>query len=128
MNNLDYSKELNAFSFNTKGIDPSSLKISTDTLLRIRIRTLYYALYHRVLSELPHLQSSSTPNKHQQLEDHLYKKSPSNKHTQRVYQHFRELKALRVWADYRVNKPLDVTDISLLLAKTNSFINSKRIF
>ena len=128
MNNLDYSKELNAFSFNTQEIDPSSLKIDADTLLRIRIRTLYYALYHRVLSELPQLQSSTTPNQHQQLEDQLYKKSPSNKHTQRVYWHFKELKALRVWADYRVNKPLSITNITLLLAKTNSFINSKRIF
>ena len=128
MNSLDYSKELNAFSFNAKDIDPSSLKIDTDTLLRIRIRTLYYALYHRVLSELPQLQSSTTPNQHQQLEDQLYKKSPSNKHTQRVYWHFKELKALRVWADYRVNKPLSITNITLLLAKTNSFIDSKRIF
>jgi predicted enzyme involved in methoxymalonyl-ACP biosynthesis len=128
MNYLDYSKELNAFSFNAKEIDPLSLKIDADTLLRIRIRTLYYALYHRVLSELPKLQSSTTPNQHQQIEDQLYKKSPSSEHTRRVYQHFKELKALRIWADYRVNKSLNITNIAILLAKTNSFINSKQIF
>lgn len=128
MDNLDFAKELNAFSFHSKEIDPTSLQIQADTLLHIRIRTLYYALYHRVLSELPQLQSATTPNQHQQVEEILYKKSPSSNHTQRVYRHFKDLKALRVWADYRVSKPLDVADISLLLSKTNSFIQAKRIF
>ena len=68
MNNLDYAKELNAFSFHSKDLEVAELKIEPDTLLRIRVRTLYYALYHRVLSELPQLQSATTANQHQQVE------------------------------------------------------------
>ena len=49
-------------------------------------------LYHRVLSELPQLQASTTVNEHQQVEDILYKKSPASEHTKRIYQHYKDLK------------------------------------
>jgi len=125
MIHTDYAKELNAFSFNT-----SDLKIddvTDETMLRIRIGRLYYALYHRIIQELPDVQMSTSGNKHSQIESHLAK-GASNDHTRRIYQLFKDLKALRVWADYRVDKPAPPHNMVLLLRKTHQAIQSTKIF
>ena len=121
----DYAKELNAFSFNTSDLKID--RVTDETMLRIRIGRLYYALYHRIIQELPDVQTSTSANKHSQIESRLAKGASSD-HTRRIYQLFKELKTLRIWADYRVDKPAPSHNMTLLLRKTYQAVQSTKIF
>ena len=127
MTHKKYAEELNNFSYNSKDIDPNTLIITDETMLRVRINRLYYALYHRIMEELPDLQVSTGGEKHKQIEERLARHA-SNEHTNRVYQHFRDLKTLRVWADYEVDREPPTHDLTILFRKTYAFIKAKRIF
>ena len=97
MTNLDYSKELNSFSFN---YNLSSITyINDETKQRIIISKLYYALVHYYFMEYPEVATSTGTQQHERLLLTIEKNRNDNE-----YQLFKTLKILRVWADY---KPLD---------------------
>ncbi|WP_456451624.1 hypothetical protein [Hydrogenimonas sp.] len=125
MTHADYAKELNAFSYKTEDLKIDD--VSDETMLRIRIGRLYYALFHRIINELPDMQASTSSSQHSQVESRL-ERYASNGHTGRVHRLFKDLKTLRVWADYQVDRPIPKHNMTVLLKKTYTAINSKKIF
>lgn len=91
------------------------------------INRLYYALYNRIMSELPNLQSSTTPNKHMQINDILLKQS-SNRSIQQVQEVFQDMKVLREWADYKPNETGPPYNLNTLQYKVYSIVKRKKIF
>lgn len=68
---------------------------------------LYYALYHKCLQQEPNLSQSETPNKHQIIENRLRSTNDV------IYQLFRKLKSLRIWADYKLSEKDVITTDSM---------------
>lgn len=64
----EYAKQLNSFTYKFNTIQAIDFSISEETKKRITISKLYYALYHRILEELPNLQTSKGSNKHESIE------------------------------------------------------------
>ena len=61
---------------------------------------LYYALFHKCLEQNQELANSEASNKHEIIEKKLQQSN-----NDKVYQLFKSLKFLRVWADYQLGDP-----------------------
>lgn len=128
MNRLDFSKELNKFSFSYNKKDSAIFDLSDESQKRICLSRLYYALYHRVLTELPKIKELSGPGGHITVVETLAKQVNKGVHYERLYFHYKDLKKLREWADYKIEESLDLNmDFSVLFQKTNSFIKSNKL-
>ena len=118
---------LNTFAYNLHKFDITEFQITQEVANRSIINRLYYALYNRLINELPSLQLSKTPDKHQQIEDRL-KRHLDNNTCRYTYNHFRDLKSLRVWADYKPTIEAPNTNFNILLAKTYKILQYQKIF
>ncbi len=61
---------------------------------------LYYALFHKCIAQNQELASSKASNQHEIIEKKLQQSN-----NDKVYQLFKSLKSLRVWADYQLTDP-----------------------
>jgi len=128
MDRLDFSKDLNSFSFSYDKKDSAIFELNDESQKRIIISRLYYALYHRVLAELPKIKELTGPSGHVTVVNTLEKQTRKGMHYQRLYNHYRDLKRLREWADYRIDEDLGAdTTFAVLLQKTYSFIKSAKL-
>jgi len=127
MGHIDYSKELNTFSYNFYSISPSTVKIKSETHARIVLSKLYYALFHRIMEELPHIQSLSGPGQHDAIHKILTKQVSHGSFYLELLYLFNDLKSFRVWADYQVFKKQPPTNFNVLFQKTYSKINAKKL-
>jgi len=91
------------------------------------INRLYYALYNRIVAELPDLQSNTTSNKHMQINQILLKQS-SNRSIEQVRQVFNDMKILREWADYKPNESTPPYNLNVLQMKVYSIVKRAKIF
>lgn len=91
------------------------------------INRLYYALYNRIVAELPKIQQSTTGNKHQQINNILLSKS-SNRSIEQVYQVFNDMKTLREWADYKPNESTPPYNLNILQTKVYLIVKRRKIF
>jgi len=91
------------------------------------INRLYYALYNRIIAELPDLQSSTTANKHMQINQILLKES-SKRSIEQVQQVFTDMKVLREWADYKPNESTPPYNLDILQNKVYSIVKRAKIF
>lgn len=120
MTHKDYSIELNNFSYNFGLANISTFSISEETHKRIIVSKLYYALYHRILEELPSIQNSDGSNKHETIENILSKQANKGALYLRLHQLFRDLKGFRVWADYNLMLSMPV-NMNLILLQRKTF-------
>ena len=124
----EYAKQLNSFTYKFNTIQAIDFSISEETNKRITISKLYYALYHRILEELPNLQTSKGSNKHESIEKILDKQCCNGNFYVTLAELFKDLKELRVWADYQAlsSMPKEV-NLSLLQRKTFDKIKSSKL-
>jgi len=101
--------------------------IDTLSLEKSLINRLYYALYNRIIAELPDLQSSTTTNKHMQINQILLKQS-STRSIEQVQQVFHDMKILREWADYKPNDSTPPYNLKILQNKVYLIIKRAKIF
>jgi uncharacterized protein (UPF0332 family) len=128
MNRLDYSKDLNTFSYSYNKKDIAIFELNDESQKRILLSRLYYALYHRVLTELTKIKELTGPSGHKAVIDALEKQAREGEHYRRLYLHYKDLKELREWADYKIDENLSSgTSFSVLFQKTFSFINSEKL-
>jgi len=128
MDRLDFSKDLNTFSFSYNKKDVAIFELNDESQKRIVLSRLYYALYHRVLTELPKVEELTGPGGHKTVIETLSKQTRKGTHYRRLYEHYLDLKKLREWADYRINEDLSLnTKFPVLFQKTFSFINSVKL-
>lgn len=128
MKRLDFSHDLNTFSFAYSRKDNSIFQINNESQKRIFLSRLYYALYHRVLMELPKEKELSGPGGHKTVVEALSKQTREGNHYRRLYFHYKDLKELREWADYKIDESIDLsTNLAVLFEKTYSFIKSKKL-
>ena len=128
MNRLDFSKDLNKFSFFYKNKNSAIFEINDESQKRIFISRLYYSLYHRLLTELPKIKELSGPGGHETVYITLEKQVRHGDHYQKLFAHFTDLRDLRVWADYKVEESLETdTNFTVLFQKTFRFINSSKL-
>ena len=128
MNRLDYSKDLNTFSYSYNKKDIAIFELNDESQKRILLSRLYYALYHRVLTELTKIKELTGPGGHKAVIDALEKQAREGEHYRRLYLHYKDLKELREWADYKIDEDLNsATSFSVLFQKTFSFINSQKL-
>jgi len=103
-----------------KNIDKLSLEKSL-------ISRLYYALFNRIIAELPKLQLSTTGNKHSQINAILLQKS-SNNSIKQVHQVFNDMQTLRIWADYKPNESTPPYNLNILQTKVYAIVNRGKLF
>ena len=128
MNRLDFSKDLNTFSYSYNKKDIAIFELNDESQKRILLSRLYYALYHRVLTELTNIKVLTGPGGHKAVIDTLEKQAREGEHYRRLYFHYKDLKELREWADYKIDEDLNSsTSFSVLFQKTFSFINSEKL-
>ena len=128
MDRLDFSKDLNTFSYMYKNRNSDIFTINDESQKRIFLSRLYYSLYHRLLTELPKIKDLSGPGGHETVYTILEKQVRNGEHYRKLFEHFKDLKDLRVWADYKVEECLTAsTNFTILFQKTNSFINSSKL-
>lgn len=127
ISHLDYAKELNSFSYCMKDISPQLLKIGDETHKRVLVSKLYYALFHRLMEELPQVQGLSGPGQHKTIKEILKKQSSKSSDANDLLNLFNDLKSLREWADYEVFTPAPPTPMTSLYQKTFSKINSSKL-
>jgi len=101
--------------------------VDTLSLEKSLINRLYYALYNRIIAELPDLQSSTTANKHMQINQILLKQS-SKRSIEQVQQVFNDMKTLREWADYKPNDSIPPYNLSILQNKVYSIVKREKLF
>ena len=128
MNRLDFSKDLNKFSFFYKNKNSAIFEINDESQKRIFISRLYYSLYHRLLTELSKEKNLTDPGGHKTLFIALEKQAGNGEFYRRLFTHFKDLRKLREWADYKIDDSLNPeTQFTILFEKTNSFINSAKL-
>ena len=128
MDRLDFSKDLNAFSYMYKNKNSDIFIINDESQKRIFLSRLYYSLYHRLLTELPKIKELSGPGGHETVSITLEKQVRHGDHYQKLFAHFTDLRDLRVWADYKVEESLETdTNFTVLFQKTFRFINSSKL-
>lgn len=128
MDRLEYSKDLNAFSFSYNNKDVAIFELNNESQKRIFLSRLYYALYHRILTELPKVKELTGPGGHKTVIDVLLKQTRLGSHYRRLYDHYKDLKELREWADYKIDEDLSSSiTFPVLFQKTFSFINSAKL-
>ncbi len=125
---IEYSKELNFFAYKFITLSCDDFLISQESQKRVTISKMYYALYHRILEELPILQTSKGSNKHEAIEKILEKQCNKGSFYTKLFELFRDLKSLRVWADYEaLNSIPNELNLNLLQRKLYSNINAKKL-
>lgn len=127
ISHVEYGKELNSFSYNMKDISPSSFKIQDETHKRVLVSKLYYALFHRIMEELPFLQGLSGPGQHKTIKETLQKQANKSTTNRNLLYLFNDLKSLREWADYEVFTSPPPTNMNSLYQKTFTTINSPKL-
>lgn len=128
MDRLDFSKDLNSFAFSYNKKDVAIFSLNDESQKRIFLSRLYYSLYHRVLTELPKIKELTGSGGHKTVVDTLAKQAKHGMHYQRLYTHYKDLKELREWADYKLDDELKSgTEFNVLFQKTFSFINSTKL-
>ncbi len=128
MSHIDLSKELNTFSFEYNKADHSDFSITEETQKRVIISRLYYALFNRILEELPDISSSSAPNKHATVMIILTKQSSDGIFYSNLLNLFKDLKKFRIWADYIVYNGVPTSmNLNMLLQKVHRYIESKKV-
>lgn len=117
MDYVEYSKELNSFSFNC---NKETLDfIEDETKERVLLGRLYYALVHYYFSQYPEIASSSAAGKHETLLRKIEKEESSSE-----YILFKTMKSLREWADYHpLNQPPMQINKAKLFHQVNRVIN-----
>lgn len=118
---------LSTLSFNINKLNATELNVEEEIIERSIINRLYYALYNRIIDEIPELKASTSGDKHSQIESRL-QKHIGNETTRRVYNSFRKLKELRVWADYKPTEDRPPFRLPFLLSETNTIIRYQKIF
>ncbi len=126
MTHQQLSTELYTLAYNLSNISPSVSLVGQETLNRSIINRLYYALYNKIIDELPQLKTSQTGNKHEQIVN-ILKRNSHNSTCKNAYNVFTELKTLRIWADYKPTIDSPPSNLANLLYKTNTIINYKKI-
>ena len=99
MNRLDFSKDLNKFSFFYKNKNSAIFEINDESQKRIFISRLYYSLYHRLLTELSKEKNLTGPGGHKTVFIALEKQAGNGAFYRRLFTHFKDLRKLREWAD-----------------------------
>ena len=128
MDRLDFSKDLNTFSYMYKNKNSDIFIINDESQKRIFLSRLYYSLYHRLLTELPKIKELSGPGGHETVYITLEKQVRHGDHYQKLFAHFTDLRDLGVWADYNVEESLETdTNFTVLFQKTFRFINSSKL-
>ena len=128
MDRLAFCKDLNEFSFSYNNKDSKIFQINDESQKRILVSRLYYSLYHRLLTELTKIKELTGPGGHETVFITLKKQAGINDHYKRLFEHFKVLKELREWADYKIEESINPnTTFVVLLHKTNSFINSSKL-
>lgn len=127
MTHTEFSDSLAKVAYGLKSQCTNALKVDEDILIRTGINRLYYALFNRIIDELPEIKSSSAGQKHERILDRL-KSGSGNLHTKRVKDLFSDLQTLRINADYYPEKSLPVVNLDILVSKTFRVIKSKNIF
>ena len=107
MNRLDFSKDLNKFSFFYKNKNSAIFEINDESQQRIFISRLYYSLYHRLLTELSKEKNLTGPGGHKTLFIALEKQAGNGEFYRRLFTHFKDLRKLREWADYKIDDSLN---------------------
>lgn len=123
----DYSQTLTHCVYSMMQSEIKIDDIDKLSLEKSLINRLYYALYNRIIAELPKLQISTTGNKHKQINDILLSKS-SNRSIEQVYEVFKDMKTLREWADYKPNESTPLFDLNVWQTKVYSIVKRKKIF
>lgn len=117
MDHLEFSKELNSFSFNC--MKKELPFINTETKTRVLIGRLYYALVHYYFNAYPTLAASTGSNKHETLKQMILKERTTQEATL-----FTTLRSLRVWGDYYpLNKEPFPINTARLMHQVNKIIN-----
>ena len=128
MDRLDFSKDLNAFSYMYKNKNSDIFIINDESQKRIFLSRLYYSLYHRLLTELPKIKELTGPGGHETVYITLEKQVRHGEQYQKLFDHFTDLRDFRIWADYKVEEILEAnTNFSVLFQKTFRFINSSKL-
>ena len=85
----DFMKEIDDICFINK---------TDEMFYRVCFQKLYYALYHKMLHHDTKLSESEAPGKHESIMQKIY-------HTKDVQliQIYSKMKALRIWADYKLS-------------------------
>ncbi len=128
MDRLDFSKDLNTFSYMYKNKKSDIFTINDESQKRIFLSRLYYSLYHRLLTELPKIKELTGPGGHETVYKTLEKQAGRGEHYKKLFDHFTDLRDFRIWADYKVDEILVAnTNFSVLFQKTFCFINSSKL-
>ena len=95
----DFMNEINDIKF---------IKKTDEIFYRVCFQKLYYALYHKMLHHDSDLSESDAPGKH----DAIMQKINHSRDDQ-LKQIYSKMKALRIWADYKINSipPLNPPNI-----------------
>ena len=102
--------------------------INDESQKRIFLSRLYYSLYHRLLTELPKIKDLSGPGGHETVYTILEKQVRNGEHYRKLFEHFTDLRDLRIWADYKIEQDFEAsTNFSILFQKTFRFINSSKL-
>jgi hypothetical protein len=104
MNHQELANQFNTFAYELvtkhQDINTNISSIQNETLLRrIIFSRFYYALYHKYLAHDSALSRSTGANKHDAIVQKIQRCNDL-----KLAQVFLKLKALRVWADYRLNE------------------------
>lgn len=128
MDRLDFSQKLNHFSYSYHKNDDKIFSIDDEVKARIIISRLYYSLFQRLLVEVNTIRKSSGANQHDALSSILEKNAGKGSMYRKLYEHFKDLQSLRIWADYRIKEDIKKGfDFAVLLEKNNRFIKSKKL-
>jgi len=108
---IDLAKELCDFSkelCDKKEIFNENKQIYKKTI----INRLYYSMYHKILHVL---NKNLTGNSIHETLENILERNASNETIDKIYQLFRTLKSLRIWADYKLEEiPSDIDDKKII--------------
>ena len=128
MTHLDLAKELNTFSFECDKMPASSFGINEETQKRVVLSRLYYALFNRILADLPKLAMSRGSNKHESVGNILAKQAGNSDFYRNLYDLFKDLKTFREWADYKFTANIPLRgNFAMLFRKVYSYINATKV-
>ena len=128
MEYLDLSKEFNTFSFECNRMPSSAFGISEETQKRVILSRLYYALFNRLLAELPKIAMSRGSNKHESVKNILAQQAGSGDFYRNLYNLFIDLKKFREWADYKLTNTIPLNGVfTMLLQKVYKYINAAKV-
>lgn len=113
--NVMYKDDTCEIAYRLHKSDDKIFKIDQDALNRTIINRSYYALFHKILPYYPLINNSTGGKKHEALREAI-------KANRELHQLFCTLQDLRVWADYKIEMPMKISDLTAILEKTYSVI------